>query len=131
VSMGAIDAYGGDASHVSSATSSDPRNGMATPKRTASSAPPPSATPDDSFERESSVYSETDTDAETDDEPTIRPAHSSASSETQSLYSNDASEDADDDGDDDDNREEERRGRQRTHRWQTTSVDRDRRMASP
>lgn len=131
VSMGAFDAYGGAVSQNATALqeADAPRNGMATPRRTTSSVPPPSATPDDSFDRESSVYSETDTDAETDDEPTIRPAHSSGcSSETQSLYSNDTSEDA---ADDEDAEEEELRGRQPGHRWQNASVEGDRRMASP
>ena len=160
-SMGAIDAFGGAVIPGHAATSQAgavaPRN--STPKRSWSSATPSSSTnglstkavvPDDP--ENSSVCSETDTDAETDDEPTIRPAHSCASSDTQSLFSSDASasedggfegedeggEDEDDDDEGsatDDERPNLRRfgGRPIHHRWNSnaSSVNEDRTMASP
>lgn len=142
-SMGAFDAFGGaitnDTASYADASTSAPR----TPRRSWSSSASTNTSVD---EQESSVCSETDTDAETDDEPTIRPAHSCASSDTQSLFSNDASEDSfvdtdDTDGDGDltdDDRPSTRRSRPPHHRWSSTasssvdsSVDGDRLMASP
>ena len=113
-SMGAFDAFGGaiGGADCGVADSDAPRN--STPRRSMMNGIRNSAAdvPDEQEERdqESSVYSETDTDAETDDEPTIRPAGSCASSDTQSLFSNDASASEDGhssfdmhgDGDDDD-----------------------------
>ena len=144
-SMGAFDAYGGIvvSDNAQYAENQAPRN--ATPKRSSVAAPPAPAVPDEQEERdqESSVCSETDTDAETDDEPTIRPAHSCASSDTQSLFSNDASEDGVDpddyeDGDlTDDDRPSARASRPSHQRWRSatasmdSSADGDRLMASP
>ncbi|PAV21150.1 cyclin-domain-containing [Pyrrhoderma noxium] len=121
-SMGAIDAFGGTIG---------------------------AAAPDD--QENSSIYSETDTDAETDDEPTIRPAYSCASSDTQSLFSSDAStsedggfDDEDEGGDDDDDdgsaTDDERPNLRRFgapthHRWDSNASSsvggEDRLMTSP
>lgn len=96
-SMGAFDAFGGAIGCADGVTVSEaPRN--STPRRSISMVNGVHSTsgadvPDEQEERdqESSICSETDTDAETDDEPTIRAAGSCASSDTQSLFSNDAS----------------------------------------
>ena len=115
-SMGAIDAFGGTIGSDKTYSHRDadaPRN--STPRRSWSGAGSSStnttraAAPDD--QENSSIHSETDTDAETDDEPTIQSAYSCASSDTQSLISSDASTSEDggfddedeggDDGDDD------------------------------
>lgn len=144
-SMGAFDAYGGAVVGDSTTTSDSqaPRN--ATPKRYRSSdvqileRRPVVPEEQEDRDQESSVCSETDTDAETDDEPTIRPAHSCASSDTQSLFSNDASEDGvdgDDYGDGGLPRDSQHSVRHH-HRWSSaassvdSSVDGDRLMASP
>ncbi|KAL5527516.1 hypothetical protein ACEPAG_6317 [Sanghuangporus baumii] len=144
-SMGAFDAYGGAVicDNAPCSDSQAPRN--ATPKRYRSSdvqIVERKVLPDEEEDRdrESSVCSETDTDAETDDEPTIRPAHSCASSDTQSLFSNDASEDGvdgDDYGDAGLPRDSQRPVPPAHHRWSSaassvdSSVDGDRLMASP
>ena len=95
-SMGAFDAFGGAISGTEVTSDGEaPRN--STPRRSmasiANGIPIPIVDEHDERDQESSVYSETDTEAETstDDEPTIRPSHSCASSDTQSLFSNDAS----------------------------------------
>ena len=95
-SMGAFDAFGGAIGGVDGVVtdSEAPRN--STPRRSMTNGIHANSAADirdeqEERDQESSVYSETDTDAETDDEPTIRPAHSCASSDTQSLFSNDAS----------------------------------------
>ena len=67
-----------------------------TPRHSASAAPAPVLLAEDDRDPDSSVCSETDTDAETDDEPTIRANHSCASSETQSVCSTDTNDDDDD-----------------------------------
>ncbi|KAL5530288.1 PCL7 [Sanghuangporus sanghuang] len=144
-SMGAFDAYGGVVvrDNAPCPDPQAPRN--ATPKRYRSSdvqIVERRVLPDEEEDRdrESSVCSETDTDAETDDEPTIRPAHSCASSDTQSLFSNDASEadvDGDDYGDAELPRDSQRPVPPAHHRWSSaassvdSSIDGDRLMASP
>lgn len=72
-----------------------------TPRHSATAVAPVSAYfPEDERDPDSSVCSETDTDAETDDEPTIRANHSCASSETQSVCSTNDDDDDDNDADD-------------------------------
>lgn len=144
-SMGAFDAFGGNIQNdqvIQHPSIPAPRN--ATPRRTTlnnliRTAPHREAS--EEREQESSVYSETDTDAETDDEPTIKPSHSCGSSDTQSLFSNDASEasfntnedDEEENATDDEHKTPER---ERSHhrRWdssESTAVDDNRHMASP
>ena len=142
-SMGAFDAFGGNIQNDQAArppVNHVPRN--ATPKRDAANTRASHDRLRDTSEerdQESSVYSETDTDAETDDEPTIKPSHSCASSDTQSLFSNDASEASFDANEDDDGSEtdEEHKTPEREQTHHIHWNDRDlastdnRRMASP
>lgn len=142
-SMGAFDAFGGNIQNdqvIQHPGIPAPKN--ATPRRTALIRTTPHREASEERDQESSVYSETDTDAETDDEPTIKPSHSCGSSDTQSLFSNDASEASFDTNEDDeeenatdDEHKTPERERSYHRRWESresTAVNNNNRhMASP